>query len=446
LVVDKTTRKSKGLGFVEFEEVSHASDAIKEMDGSIFQGRLIHILPSFDKRKKARDSKAEGTEQTSYRKEKEESLKQNIGDRSTWNTFYMRPDTVTEAVAEYYGLSRSALMDRDASDLGVRLALGETHVIAKTKESLEQAGVDVSKLEAAAEASGKAALKKTIPRSDTIVILKNLPYHSNEGELKEMFASFGPIERFIMPFTRVMAIVQFEEASSAKEAFRSLAYKKYKNVPLFLEWAPMDLISRPSLAGSQHTKVLEDVEERGVTLYVKNLSFGTKDSDLTKHFDKSASEVGGQLRSARVARRKDSAGNVLSAGYGFVELNSEEVAKHVLKSLQGSVLDGHILQIRRSSKNPRDINRNDDTEELASTKLVVKNLAFECTSRDVMTLFSTYGQISSCRLPKKFDGSHRGFAFVEFITKEQAKLAMQGVTGAHLYGRRLVIEFARQED
>ena len=41
------------------------------------------------------------------------------------------------------------------------------------------------------------------------------------------------------------------------------------------------------------------------------------------------------------------------------------------------------------------------------TKLVVRNVAFEATRKDLMALFTPFGQIKSCRLPKKMDGNHR---------------------------------------
>jgi multiple RNA-binding domain-containing protein 1 len=49
------------------------------------------------------------------------------------------------------------------------------------------------------------------------------------------------------------------------------------------------------------------------------------------------------------------------------------------------------------------------------------------------------------RLPKKFDGNHRGFAFLEFTTKQEAANALEGVGGTHLYGRRLVVEYAQAD-
>ena len=39
----------------------------------------------------------------------------------------------------------------------------------------------------------------------------------------------------------------------------------------------------------------------------------------------------------------------------------------------------------------------------------------------------------------------RGFAFVDFATKQEARNAMEAVQGAHLYGRRLVLEWAEEE-
>lgn len=75
-----------------------------------------------------------------FRAERDAQRKGDAGNRATWNTLFMRADTVVEAVAEHYGVKKSELMDRDASDLGVRMALGETQVIAKTKAALGEAG------------------------------------------------------------------------------------------------------------------------------------------------------------------------------------------------------------------------------------------------------------------------------------------------------------------
>ena len=40
----------------------------------------------------------------------------------------------------------------------------------------------------------------------------------------------------------------------------------------------------------------------------------------------------------------------------------------------------------------------------------------------------------------------RGFAFVDFLTKQEARQAADAVAGTHLYGRRLVVEWAEADE
>ena len=61
-------------------------------------------------------------------------------------------------------------------------------------------------------------------------------------------------------------------------------------------------------------------------------------------------------------------------------------------------------------------------------KLLVKNLAFEATKKDLRELFGAFGQLKVVRIPRKFDGSHRGFGFVEFLTHQEAVNAMAALS------------------
>ena len=81
----------------------------------------------------------------------------------------------------------------------------------------------------------------------------------------------------------------------------------------------------------------------------------------------------------------------------------------------------------------------------SATKLVVRNVAFEATKRDIQKLFNPFGQLKQVRLPKKFDGAHRGFAFIEFNTRA-TQAAMDALKGTHLYGRHIIIERAADEE
>jgi len=100
-----------------------------------------------------------------------------------------------------------------------------------------------------------------------------------------------------------------------------------------------------------------------------------------------------------------------------------------------------ILQLCHGKKDGQATKKNE--KDKSSTKLLVRNVAFEATEKDLRQLFSPFGQVKSLRLPMKF-GSHRGFAFVEYVTKQEAQNALQALASTHLYGRHLVIERAKE--
>lgn len=50
-----------------------------------------------------------------FKAAKDADRKASAGNRSAWNTLFMRPDTVAAAIAEHYGVSKAELLDRDAS-------------------------------------------------------------------------------------------------------------------------------------------------------------------------------------------------------------------------------------------------------------------------------------------------------------------------------------------
>lgn len=461
LVVDKDTRRSKGIAYVLFKLPECAVRAFKELDNSIFQGRLLHIMPA--KPQKTTTEKVESDfdqDKKSFRQRRDDQRKASeaSGDTRAWNSLFIRPDTVVENIARKHGISKSDLLEREADDLAVRIALGETQVVAETKKSLSSAGVNIAALEEFASKKNDKA-----KRSNHVILVKNLPYGSSEAELASMFGKFGSLEKIILPPTKAMALVVFLEAAEARAAFKGLAYKRYKDAPLYLEWAPGDIL-RPCQKSEQDDSnkivseqsirpvsfeqtlggLLEDdidpdrVESRSV--FVKNLNFKTSDEALKKHFTDHLKN--GSIRSVKVKKHVKNGKNV-SMGFGFIELDSVEAATNVCRDMQGTILDGHALNLQLChAKKDGQVPKKCD-KDLSSTKLLIKNVAFEATEKDLRQLFSPFGQVKSLRLPMKF-GSHRGFAFVEFVTKQETQNALQALSSTHLYGRHLVLERAKE--
>ncbi|RHN72215.1 putative nucleotide-binding alpha-beta plait domain-containing protein [Medicago truncatula] len=157
----------------------------------------------------------QGTKTLKQRREEERKVAEASGDTRAWNSLFMRPDTIVENVARKYGVSKSDLLDREADDLAVRIALGET---------------------------------------------QNLPYGATENELAKILGKFGSLDKIILASTKTLALVfflspsfhdmsmyflyfgealnylemvfqvVFLEPTEAKADFTGLAYKRYKKV------------------------------------------------------------------------------------------------------------------------------------------------------------------------------------------------------------------------
>ncbi|XP_024962109.1 multiple RNA-binding domain-containing protein 1 isoform X1 [Cynara cardunculus var. scolymus] len=460
LVVDRDTKRSKGIAYILYALPESAARALEDLDNSIFQGRLLHIMPAKQKIIPVKKDDSANHSKTFKQQREEKRKKSEIsGDTRAWNSLFMRPDTVVENIAREFGTSKSELLDREASDVAVRIALAETQVIAKTKKALVNAGINVASLE-------NFASQKTegVKRSNHVILVKNLPYGSSESELASMFGKFGSIDKVILPSTKTLGLVVFLEPGDARAAFKGLAYKRYKDAPLYLEWAPADILSQDptavadenetSIVGEHESKralleqqlegtAIADIDTERVesrSLFVKNLNFRTTDEILRKHFVEHIKE--GKLRSVRIKKHLKNGKNV-SMGFGFLEFDSVDTAIHICRDLQGTVLDGHALILQLCHvKNDERVKEKVDKDQ-SSTKLIVRNVAFEATEKELRQLFSPFGQIKSLRLPTRF-GKHRGFAFVEFVTKQETKNALQALSNTHLYGRHLVLERAKE--
>lgn len=466
LPIDKEKR-GKGFGFVQFMIPEQATHAMNELDGSSFQGRLLHIIFAKDKSTSADgdgdDKDGKSSRLSSYQQKKEKDRKSMAGMKDSWNASYVRSDTVVATLAEKYGVRSGDVLDatESAGELAVRLAVGEVQVVTENREYLLQHGVNLQALESATAKSSRGADQ----RSSTTLLIKNLPHDSNEEELSGMFACFGAISQFVMPPSRAVAIIDFAEPTEARAAFKGLAYRKYKHVPLYLEWAPLNVIDKAyatvpspllkqkqgedSGASKDKSATIDDDGDYS-SLFIKNLSFNTTEEKLLNHISNAGGGSG--LRSVKIST-KIKGSTKLSMGFGFVEYATSSLAQAAMAQLHDSNLDGHSLEVKPSDKrltvqmsSSTSTKNSSNDGVLKTNKLVVRNVAFQATQTEIRALFSTFGSVKRVRIPWKLGGAHRGFAFVELSSHQEALNAMNSLASSHLYGRHLVIEWAKPED
>lgn len=356
------------------------------------------------------------------------------------------------SISDRLGVAKSELLDPTSSGAAVKQAHAETHIIQETKSYFTNHGVDLEAFR------GKE-------RGDTAILVKNFSYGTKSEELKKLFEAHGQIKKLLMPPSGTIAIVEYDQSDHARSAFGSLAYRKFKDSILFLEKAPKNLFhdvqglsdsrtDKPAKSRNAKPSATELLESRDgpefantSTLFVRNLNFSTTTDRLREVFQ----PLDGFM-SAKVKTKTDpkKPGQLLSMGFGFLEFRSKENAQAALAAMDGYKLDGHELLIRASHK-ARDAaeerRKEGQAKKIASrqTKLIIKNLPFEASKKDIRSLFESYGQLRSVRVPKKFDSSTRGFAFADFVTAREAENAMDALRDTHLLGRKLVLDFAAED-
>lgn len=85
---DTETKNIKGFAFVLFVLPEHAVKAYRELDGTIFQGRVLHLLPAKEKPSQVAHDE-DKSKSTSYRDKKKAELKAKAGESYTWNSLFM---------------------------------------------------------------------------------------------------------------------------------------------------------------------------------------------------------------------------------------------------------------------------------------------------------------------------------------------------------------------
>ncbi|KAK9494875.1 hypothetical protein V1508DRAFT_411269 [Lipomyces doorenjongii] len=458
IAVDNDTHNSKGFAYILFENGEDACNAYTSLDKQSFQGRLLHILPGQSKR----ENRLDEFDLTQLPLKKQQALKRKAAaakNQFQWSSLYMNTDAVVGFLAQKMGVSKADFLDPKSTDAGVRQAVAEAHAIDDAKKYFESVGMDLN-----------AFGDTNAGRSDTVILVKNFPFETTTEELRDLFSEHGDVRRVLMPPSNTIAAIEMVNIPQARAAFAKLAYRRFKSSILYLERAPKNLLGSnaallpvaPSARAQETVKQLKpsvsdlvNLDEAeadqdysasvgSTSLFIKNLNFKTRSSDLAAVFSPLQDYVRAEVKMKKDPKHE---GQWLSMGFGFVEFKTKESAEVARKAMIGFVLDGHSLQIKLSTRGADHgaLKTVTKSKVAPKTKIIIKNLPFETAKGDIRRLLGAFGQLRTVRLPKKFDNTARGFAFAEFVSASEAEHAMESLAGVHLLGRRLVLQYASQD-
>ncbi|KAI5286263.1 Splicing factor, partial [Ascosphaera aggregata] len=110
----------------------------------------------------------------------------------------------------------------------------------------------------------------------------------------------------------------------------------------------------------------------------------------------------------------------------YVQFASADAAHRAVAEKHGiqiAGLDGKVLQLHAQISDPMRKNERHDAGR-EGREVHVSNLVYTAEEKDLRELFESCGTIESVRVPKKVDGSGKGFGFVVFESPEAATTAL----------------------
>lgn len=416
--IDRLSKERTGVGFVTFSVPEAASRALKAEE-RIVQGKIVRISPARALRGSG-EALGDGVRRREYL-----ARGRDAHNRLAWSATYQRPDTVASLVGR-----RLSLETADVAGNAVGMAVAEAVLAGEARERLEAAGLVVD--------AGDAA---SAPRSKTAILCKNLPEDVDAREIQALFAVYGAVASCEIPYPG-FALVFMAEPADARRAFSRLAFKRVgaKKAPMFLEYAMLQDVSAGSASPADSASPAADQNPGAVTVRIKNVSFSTSNDE----FRKICGALPGHISSRLVMNPKG------HSGYGFATFRAAKDAEEAIARLNKTIQAGFrwSAELSASDTAARGLDpRGYSDDNLPETsKLIVKNLAFQASGKELKQLLGQFGTLVSFRAPKKIDGTLRGFAFAEYATPKDALEAARRISATHFYGRHLVPEFSTKEE
>jgi len=163
------------------------------------------------------------------------------------------------------------------------------------------------------------------------------------------------------------------------------------------------------------------------SLYVADLAPNVTESNLLEVFTRVGQNA---IQSIRVCRDSQTG---TSLGYAYVNFHRPEDCEKALDVLNFEEINGRPCRISRSNRDPR-IRRS------GIGNLFVKNIAKDIDHAGLHDVFSTFGEIISCKVATdRITGESKGYGFVHFANPDDAEKAIENLNGKCLNDKQVYV-------
>jgi len=75
------------------------------------------------------------------------------------------------------------------------------------------------------------------------------------------------------------------------------------------------------------------------------------------------------------------------------------------------------------------------------SRLIVRNLSFNCTEKDLAEAFDQYGLLTECKIPTTSSGKKRGYGFIQYTHPFESERAIKGMNMKQIKGRCVAVDW-----
>ncbi|KAG9456829.1 hypothetical protein H6P81_001337 [Aristolochia fimbriata] len=245
-----------------------------------------------------------------------------------------------------------------------------------------------------------------------------------DGDLVEAFSGIGAIGSVRVCRDNMTGrsleygYVNYISTQDATKAIEELNHTPLNGKVIRIMWSHRDPDARKSGIGN---------------LFVKNLNESIDNVKLHDMFSKF-----GNILSCKVVVSPEGK----SKGYGFVQFDSEKSANAAIENLNGTIVGDKQIYVGNFIKKSERVLPSPDVKY---TNLYMKNIDPDITEELLEEKFSEFGKIANLVISKDSNGNSRGFGFVNYENPDDAKQAMEKMTGVQLGSKIMYVARAQKK-
>lgn len=249
-------------------------------------------------------------------------------------------------------------------------------------------------------------------RENSTVLVTNLPGDVTQTKVRQYFKEYGHINH-------ITALVREKDESS------TTAMIEFSSI----EEAQSALLRDGKYFGQSQLSVQSGYD---LTVYVANYP-PTADQKYIRDLFKDC----GEILSIRWPSLKVNS----HRRFCYVSFRDREASAKAIQ-MEGTLLeDRYKLLAKYSDPNHKKAREGAVAE---GREVHVSNIDGTATEEDVREVFSKYGKVTRVNLPHSLAGKNRGFAFLDFATKEEAEKAAAEMNNTKLRNQIIKVEVSKQ--